>query len=81
MALVRYIKEVERGNEKIQTHWAATVIFKYTTSPMSEKDRSINPLGFQVLEYRNDPDALIPDDTVQKKPVQPVQQLQPPRNQ
>ena len=72
MALVRYIKEVERGNEKIQTHWAATVIFKYTASPMGEKDRATNPLGFQVLEYRNDADALMQDDTAPKKAVQPI---------
>ena len=72
VALVRYIKEVERGNEKIQTHWAATVIFNYTASPMGEKDRATNPLGFQVLEYRNDADALIQDDTAPKKAVQPI---------
>lgn len=26
---------------------------------MKEKDRGINPLGFQVSEYRNDPDAAV----------------------
>lgn len=59
VALVRYVKEVERGgSERPQaSHWAATVIFKYSGAPMSEKDRAINPLGFQVTEYRNDPDS------------------------
>ena len=72
VALVRYIKEVERGNDKPQTtHWAATVTFKYSTSPMSEKDRGINPLGFQVIEYRNDPDAVIQDATSPRSAVQP----------
>jgi type IV secretion system protein VirB8 len=61
VALVRYTKEIERGLDKPQvTHWAATVTFRYTKAPMSEKDRAINPLGFQVTEYRNDPDSLIP---------------------
>lgn len=63
VALVRYTKAVERGNDKPQlTHWAATIAFKYSGAPMAEKDRAINPLGFQVTEYRNDPDSgVIPD--------------------
>ncbi|CAM5532342.1 virB8 family protein [Thauera mechernichensis] len=64
VALVRYTKEIERGLDKpIITHWAATVTFRYTKAPMAEKDRGINPLGFQVVEYRNDPDALAPAAT------------------
>ena len=59
VVLVRYWKEVERSaSEKPEvTHWAATLAFKYSGAPMAEKDREINPLGFQVVEYRNDPDA------------------------
>lgn len=61
-ALVRYYKEVEHGSDKPQiTHWAATIAFGYSGAPMNEKDRAINPLGFQVTEYRNDPDALMPE--------------------
>jgi len=64
VALVRYIKEIERGADKNQiTHWAATITFTYSGAPMKEKDREVNPLGFQVVEYRNDPDALTPDAT------------------
>jgi len=64
VALVRYIKEIERGADKNQiTHWAATITFTYSGAPMKEKDREINPLGFQVVEYRNDPDALTPDSS------------------
>lgn len=60
VALVRYIKKVERGlDQPIVTHWAATITFKYLGAPMKEKDRGINPLGFQVAEYRNDPDAAV----------------------
>lgn len=58
VALVRYTKALERGMDKpIVSHWAATITFKYSSSAMSEKDRGVNPLGFQVTEYRNDPDA------------------------
>lgn len=71
VALVRYTKEVERGGDRPQvTHWAATLTFSYSGAPMSEKDRGINPLGFQVAEYRNDPDALPPDATAPEKPLE-----------
>jgi len=61
-ALVRYYKEIERGSDKPQiSHWAATIAFKYSGAPMNEKDRGVNPLGYQVTEYRNDPDTLMPD--------------------
>jgi len=60
VVLVRYWKEVERGaaERPAITHWAATVVFKYSGAPMAEKDRETNPLGFQVTEYRNDPDTV-----------------------
>ena len=71
VALVRYTKEVERGGDKpLVTHWAATLTFTYSGAPMSEKDRGINPLGFQIIEYRNDPDALPPDATAPEKPME-----------
>ena len=59
IALVRYIKEVESGNslKPVITHWAATLKFQYSAAPTKERDREITPLGFQVTEYRNDPDS------------------------
>lgn len=60
IALVRYTKEVERGSDRTEiTHWASTVTFGYQKAPMKEEDRGINPLGFQVSEYRNDPDSQV----------------------
>lgn len=60
VALVRYTKAIERLNDKPQlTHWAASITFKYSGAPMKERDRAVNPLGFQVVEYRNDPDSLV----------------------
>jgi len=54
-ALVRYTKQVHRAGETTPpTHWAATITFTYRNAPMSESDRWKNPLGFQVLSYRND---------------------------
>ncbi|SDA85423.1 type IV secretion system protein VirB8 [Pseudomonas sp. NFPP33] len=57
VALVRYIKEVERGGDKSISNWAATVTFTYTKASSKEKDREVNPLGFRVEEYRNDPEG------------------------
>lgn len=57
VALVRYIKEVERGGDKVVSHWAATVTFNYTKASTKEKEREVNPLGFKVSEYRNDPEG------------------------
>lgn len=34
----------------------ATIGFDYTDKPFSEKDRLVNPLGFQVNSYRVDPE-------------------------
>lgn len=73
VALVRYTKSIERGPDKPQiTHWAATITFKYSGAPMKESDRAVNPLGFQVVEYRNDPDALAPNATAVAPSVQPA---------
>ncbi|UVW30686.1 virB8 family protein [Massilia sp. H6] len=79
VVLVRYWKEVERSaSEKpAVTHWAATVVFKYSGAPMAEKDREINPLGFQVTEYRNDPDTVV---TAESAPSTVAMQATPPAN-
>ena len=74
IALVRYSKEVgQSGIASETTHWAATVVFKYVGAPMSEHDREVNPLGFQVMEYRNDPDSQVSEGA----PVAVSRQTQP----
>ncbi len=65
IALVRYVKEVvQGGNAPVVTHWAATIRFRYEGKPMAESVSAINPLGFQVLEYRNDPDQQVGETIV-----------------
>jgi type IV secretion system protein VirB8 len=60
VALVRYTKIVEQGAEQpAKTHWAATVSFQYSGTPATERVQGLNPLGFEVTEYRIDPDAAI----------------------
>lgn len=54
-AMVRYIKtETRTGVSPVVTHWVATITYTYINAPMSDKDRLENPLGFQVITYRND---------------------------
>ena len=54
-ALVRYSKQIKRlGEQHPLSHWVATITFVYRNSPMKLEDRRLNPLGFQVLSYRND---------------------------
>ncbi len=59
VAQVRYTREIDRPpNRPEVSHWVATLHFQYVGSPMKEKDRAINPLGFQVMDYRTDPESL-----------------------
>lgn len=64
IALVRYTKEIIGGPKAGLTHWATTITFQYVGTPMSEANRAINPLGFQVIEYRNDPDQEITENAL-----------------
>ncbi|MBW3617791.1 MAG: type IV secretion system protein [Proteobacteria bacterium] len=54
--------------------WTAVIAFRYTGAPMSNGDRFINPLGFQVTSYRRDADT--PAAAV-APPQPPVPTLQP----
>ncbi len=58
-ALVRYTKQVKRKGELTPiTHWASTISFVYRNGEMTVEDRLINPLGFQVISYRNDQESV-----------------------
>lgn len=57
IASVRYEKTI-RGNEGTsRSLWVATVTFRYSNAPMTEDDRLVNPIGFEVTDYRNDPEV------------------------
>lgn len=59
VAQVRYVRTDRKSGSEVQTHWIATVEFRYVAQPASEEARGINPLGFQVTNYRNDPEASV----------------------
>lgn len=58
-ALVRFDTErLDQGQTDgpIQS-WAAIVRYRFVNAPMRFEDRLIDPLGFQVVHYRKDPEA------------------------
>ncbi|MBB5986646.1 virB8 family protein [Sphingobium lignivorans] len=59
-ALVRFdTRRVDRnGQPQSATPWVAVIRFRYSGEPMRVEDRYLNPLGFQVVHYRKDPEAL-----------------------
>lgn len=44
------------GEEQV-SHWVSTVEFAYGPPSKDDKIRSLNPLGFRVVEYRREPEA------------------------
>ncbi|MEJ6789575.1 type IV secretion system protein [Brevundimonas sp. BR2-1] len=59
-ALVRFetVRRDEGGQHQPPMPWVAIVQYRFSGEPMSAEDRFLNPLGFQVVEYRRDPEAL-----------------------
>ena len=55
---IRYLKEVRRGDETSLSHYIATITFAYIPANLSTNDRYVNPLGFAVTDYRNDPEVI-----------------------
>lgn len=52
-------RDVLRGQAKV-SRWIATIGYKYEDPPLTEEERQINPLGFQVVDYRTDPETGVP---------------------
>ena len=46
------------GQQQLTQNWVATINFRYSNAEMSAADRLVNPLGFQVVRYRKDAEAL-----------------------
>jgi type IV secretion system protein VirB8 len=70
IAQVRFTKYARPGGtgDEQATHWISTIEFAYTKSSTDEKLRSLNPLGFRVVEYRREPEVA---GQTQVKGVQP----------
>jgi type IV secretion system protein VirB8 len=66
VAMVRYDTWRRDGSGQAQPvgAWAAIVRYRFSRASLSAEDRYVNPLGFQVLRYRRDPEALPPAEAV-----------------
>jgi type IV secretion system protein VirB8 len=58
VAQLYFTKLVRSGGTSadMKSNWIATINFKYVDKPETEADRLYNPLGFQVVSYRADPE-------------------------
>ncbi len=62
-ALVRFdtVRRDAGGRIEPARAWVAVIRYRYSGEPMQLEDRMVNPLGFQVLRYRRDPETLAPE--------------------
>lgn len=63
VAQVRFERKVkmltlEQAEPPPPQRMLATVAYRYVNKPITEEDRLVNPLGFQVMSYRIDPEAV-----------------------
>jgi type IV secretion system protein VirB8 len=61
LAQIRYLKATRpAGGEARRAYYVATVQFAYGEPPADPAVRRWNPLGFRVLEFRAEPEAVAP---------------------
>ena len=67
VALVRFdtVRQDQGGQFQAPRSWVAVIRYRYSGEPMRLEDRFVNPLGFQVLRYRKDPETPPPTEVVQ----------------
>ena len=59
VAQVRFSRTVRQPNAEAHvTRWIATITYRYLNPPMDEKARLVDPIGFQVDDYRLDPETV-----------------------
>lgn len=58
VAQARFHKSEVKNGQPSESDEIATITFTYTKAPMAESERLRNPLGFQVSDYRADPEIL-----------------------
>ena len=60
LAQVRYVKHLRRasGGAEEATHWIATIQYAYASPSKDVRTRSLNPLGFKVLDFTPEPEVI-----------------------
>jgi type IV secretion system protein VirB8 len=61
IAQVRYIKakRAADGAEEQKSYWIATIQYAYAEPSKDPKVRRWNPLGFRIIDFRAEPEALV----------------------
>jgi type IV secretion system protein VirB8 len=74
-AMVRFVTtRLDQGAAGQQPqNWVAIIRYRYSSAPMTVEDRYVNPLGFEVIDYRKDAETL-PIETASPVPQSPVPQ-------
>ncbi|RZL98274.1 MAG: hypothetical protein EOP68_25615 [Sphingomonas sp.] len=57
------------GSAQAPSAWVALVRYRFSGEPMRVEDRYLNPLGFQVVRYRRDAEALPVEPTTVAVPA------------
>ena len=65
-SMVRFsTTRVARGSQpQTAQHWVAIIDYTFSNAEMTEADRLLNPLGFQVTRYRRDAETLVDESYV-----------------
>jgi type IV secretion system protein VirB8 len=72
-AAVRFLREYHAEGQIKTSDWNAVMDFQYVKAPMRMEDRFQNPLGFQVISYRVNPEAPEIERTAAEPPLAPEQ--------
>lgn len=59
LAQVRFTRSTRAGGtgEEQVSHWVSTIEFAYVQPSKDDKMRSLNPLGFRIVEYHREPEV------------------------
>jgi type IV secretion system protein VirB8 len=72
-AMVRFdTEQTESGSGGSRQPWVATLGYSFSGKPVSEQDRYLNPLGFQVSSYRRDAETAQPVPIASPPPPVPT---------
>ena len=70
LAQVRYVKAFRQGagtDEKF-SHWVATVQYAYAEPAKDPKTRRWNPLGFKIIDFKSEAEALVEQQNDKDRP-------------
>jgi len=71
VAMVRFdtIRRDAGGQVQLPRPWVAVIRYRFSGEPMKLEDRFLNPLGFQVVRYRRDAEAVVPEAVIAPAPA------------